>query len=917
MENIDKIINIRVKYSDLIKGMSESAKRIDTLNDRISELKSGLKGLKAARKAGTIDKEAYNEQVAQTTQELVANREEVKALQSAMRLFSREIQDNIKEEKNLEGSVNGLRASIRNLTAEYNALSAADREGSVGNGIAERISKMQAQVSAAEQRLGNFRSNVGNYQSAFNGLNVSVSQIVRELPSATMGANMFFLAISNNIPMLVDEINKLRAANKLAMKEGKQGIPILKQLGAAVFSWNSLISVGITLLTVYGKDIVSWIGNLFKGKQTIDAAKWSMEQMNTAMAEGRRNAQEEITKLDILYNAATDLAKPYEERATAVRKLQELYPAYFGNMNSELIMTGKLKGKYDELKTAIIETSKAKAAADKITQNESIKLDIEGTDEYKVILQNEKRIEELTGKISELQNKGISQDSPLIKGALATISSLENGITHASKSIRKRLELPDDIGDDIREYLKALDQTNKSLADSASTLYTSLSPEEQNKNYEKGEKDAAKFAKTRVKAIEEAKDAALKAEKDYFQLVQQMRTKTKESELKSISEQNSVAKKSAEKRIGEIDILLKTAEGEQAAWLLQEKETLNKRILALDEKYQKDRISVEAKYSEEALRKELAREEARIRARLGMDAQMDALARAQVKNENYSDLKSEDNGKRLSAQRAIAQEELRIAMDKYQALLSMDEATKESLYDSDVAYQTAVLNGEMAVQDAKFETARITKEQAEYQLNTTLTAMSMISGAAANLFNTLAEDNAEFAEFAKLLALFNIGVNTALAISEAIAGNAARPIKMAAAIAAVLSAIAQAYQVLNQAEKPATPKFSRGGLVTGPGTGTSDSIPARLSNGEAVMTARAVVDWGPVLSMMNVSSGGNAIPTSHLPERRAGGMREMEQMLRRVMREMPNPVVTVRDINNGQRRVKVQDETARYTGRKR
>lgn len=916
MENIDKIINIRVKYSDLIKGMSESAKRIDTLNDRISELKSGLKGLKAARKAGTIDEEAYNEQVAQTTQELVANREEVKALQSAMRLYSHEIQDNIKEEKNLEGSVNGLRKSIRDLTAQYNALSAADREGSVGNGIAERISKMQAQVSAAEQRLGNFRSNVGNYQSAFNGLNVSVSQIVRELPSATMGANMFFLAISNNIPMLVDEINKLRAANKLAMKEGKQGIPILKQLGAAVFSWNSLISVGITLLTVYGKDIVSWIGNLFKGKQTIDAAKWSMEQMNTAMAEGRRNAQEEITKLDILYNAATDLAKPYEERATAVRKLQELYPAYFGNMNSELIMTGKLKGKYDELKTAIIETSKAKAAADKITQNESIKLDIEGTDEYKVILQNEKRIEELTGKISELQNKGISQDSPLIKGALATISSLENGITHASKSIRKRLELPDDIGDDIREYLKALDQTNKSLADSASTLYTSLSPEEQNKNYEKGEKDAAKFAKTRVKAIEEAKDAALKAEKDYFQLVQQMRTKTKESELKSISEQNSVAKKSAEKRIGEIDILLKTAEGEQAAWLLQEKETLNKRILALDEKYQKDRISVEAKYSEEALRKELAREEARIRARLGMDAQMDALARAQVKNENYSDLKSEDNGKRLSAQRAIAQEELRIAMDKYQALLSMDEATKESLYDSDVAYQTAVLNGEMAVQDAKFETARITKEQAEYQLNTTLTAMSMISGAAANLFNTLAEDNAEFAEFAKLLALFNIGVNTALAISEAIAGSAAQPIKMAAAIAAVLSAIAQAYQVLNQAEKPATPKFARGGLVTGPGTGTSDSIAARLSNGEAVMTARAVVDWGPVLSMMNVSSGGNAIPTRHLPEK-SSGMRQMEQMFERVMRRLPNPVVTVRDINNGQRRVKVQDETARYTGRKR
>ena len=300
MENIDKIINIRVKYSDLIKGMSESAKRIDTLNDRISELKSGLKGLKAARKAGTIDKEAYNEQVAQTTQELVANREEVKALQSAMRLFSREIQDNIKEEKNLEGSVNGLRASIRNLTAEYNALSAADREGSVGNGIAERISKMQAQVSAAEQRLGNFRSNVGNYQSAFNGLNVSVSQIVRELPSATMGANMFFLAISNNIPMLVDEINKLRAANKLAMKEGKQGVPILKQLGAAVFSWNSLISVGITLLTVYGKDIVGWIGNLFKGREAAMTMAEAQAEVNKQMAESSGSYGDQVAQLRAL-----------------------------------------------------------------------------------------------------------------------------------------------------------------------------------------------------------------------------------------------------------------------------------------------------------------------------------------------------------------------------------------------------------------------------------------------------------------------------------------------------------------------------------------------------------------------------------------------------------------------------------------
>lgn len=908
MENIDKIINIRVKYSDLIKGMSESAKRIDTLNDRISELKSGLKGLKAARKAGTIDEEAYNEQVAQTTQELVANREEVKALQSAMRLYSREIQDNIKEEKNLEGSVNGLRKSIRDLTAQYNALSAADREGSVGNGIAERISKMQAQVSAAEQRLGNFRSNVGNYQSAFNGLNVSVSQIVRELPSATMGANMFFLAISNNIPMLVEEINKLRAANKLAMKEGKQGVPILKQLGAAVFSWNSLISVGITLLTVYGKDIVSWIGNLFKGREAAMTMAEAQAEVNKQMAESSGNYGDQVAKLRALQLQWNQLGDDLKVKTEFVKKNQEAFHKLGVKINDTNDAERLLVERTDDFVLALQARAKA-AAAQKLASEEYASY-------LKVVAETEDELAQAE-RLKSFYVKQKADREKMYSGLTADI--YQRQIRASQTMINQQQKIIDNIQEQRNAamkngnvYAKLQNQYKKQATD----ILNQLEIKEYDPNSEKVEKDALKAAKTRAKAIKEAKDAALKAEKDYFQLVQQMRTKTKESELKSISEQNSVAKKSAEKRISEIDILLKTAEGEQAAWLLQEKETLNKRILALDEKYQKDRISVEAKYSEEALRKELAREEARIRARLGMDAQMDALARAQVKNENYSDLKSEDNGKRLSAQRAIAQEELRIAMDKYQALLSMDEATKESLYDSDVAYQTAVLNGEMAVQDAKLETARITKEQAEYQLNTTLTAMSTISGAAANLFNTLAEDNAEFAEFAKLLALFNIGVNTALAISEAIAGNAARPIKMAAAIAAVLSAIAQAYQVLNQAEKPATPKFARGGLVTGPGTGTSDSIPARLSNGEAVMTARAVVDWGPVLSMMNVSSGGNAIPTRHLPEK-SSGMRQMEQMFERVMRRLPNPVVTVRDINNGQRRVKVQDETARYAGRKR
>ena len=180
-------------------------------------------------------------------------------------------------------------------------------------------------VSAAEQRLGNFRSNVGNYQSAFNGLNVSVSQIVRELPSATMGANMFFLAISNNIPMLVDEINKLRAANKLAMKEGKQGVPILKQLGAAVFSWNSLISVGITLLTVYGKDIVSWIGNLFKGREAAMTMAEAQAEVNKQMAESSGSYGDQVAQLRTLQLQWNQLGDDLKAKTEFVKNNREAF----------------------------------------------------------------------------------------------------------------------------------------------------------------------------------------------------------------------------------------------------------------------------------------------------------------------------------------------------------------------------------------------------------------------------------------------------------------------------------------------------------------------------------------------------------------------------------------------------------------
>lgn len=813
MENIDKIINIRVKYSDLIKGMSESAKRIDTLNDRISELKSGLKGLKAARKAGTIDEEAYNEQVAQTTQELVANREEVKALQSAMRLYSREIQDNIKEEKNLEGSVNGLRKSVRDLTAQYNALSAADREGSVGNGIAERISKMQAQVSAAEQRLGNFRSNVGNYQSAFNGLNVSVSQIVRELPSATMGANMFFLAISNNIPMLVDEINKLRAANKLAMKEGKQGVPILKQLGAAVFSWNSLISVGITLLTVYGKDIVSWIGNLFKGREAAMTMAEAQAEVNKQMAESSGSYGDQVAQLRALQLQWNQLGDDLKAKTEFVKNNREA----FDKLGVAITTVADADNLFIQNTDAFIEAMNLRAQAN--AANEL------ATQKYKdALIARQKAEDKIKRGTGEIVYAGI-----------------------------------DEYGDTSYEYRRR--------------AYTEDEKKEILAEVEALEAEASAFTQLTV-----ARNADAKSILD--------RAGIKESEKSS---------KSANDDPYADESGVKKAERMMEGYYARSKQELQKWVDEQREIIRKTGIDVMGDFE-------------KILSQMDKDVSAEFISQ-------YNQKQSEYRNRILNAQATGGDE---AAQNETVAILREQLAE----FDSYAAAYRAMGDSAIEIDNRRLEMLIRLHDEMNKGAQKEAQSMQMSFQTASDLAGALAGLAEEAGAGAPVVAV--LGMAQAIASMGAALSKAFSTGNIWEGIAASITAIATITSVISQmkslnstaAEEGAKYHYARGGLVTGPGTGTSDSIPARLSNGEAVMTARAVVDWGPVLSMMNVSSGGNAIPTRHLPEK-SSGMRQMEQMFERVMRRLPNPVVTVRDINNGQRRVKVQDETARYAGRKR
>lgn len=524
-------------YKDLIGTIREASAQkkiytaqIELLKTKTQALTAEYNALSKAEKNNAAVSQAQKDKRLDLSLSIAKNKEELALYQGTLKNI-------IKTEQFAEGSINKMSQSLTRMKNIYRNLSAAEREGTRGQTMLKNIDTLDTKIKELDAAMGVHTRNVGNYASGFNMLGFQIQQVARELPSLAYGPQIFFSAISNNLPMLADEISHAKKSVDELKKAGQTFTPVWKQIASSIFSWQTLLVAGVTILTLYGKEITSWVTSLFKGKTAIDAAAAALEQFNSAMAQGSVSAQSELTKLNLLYNAATDLSKPYEERAEAVKKLQDIYPAYFGNMAAEQIMVGNAVGAYENLRDAIIEVAQAQAAKDIITENATKRLKITTSNEYKRIQLYANRIDELQSKINDLQNKGISKESPIIRGLIGSIAGLEKGIERASKAIRTKLELPDDIPNDIREYLALLDEADKELAPTAEKLYTTKTPAELNAEAEKA-RQAAKNA---------AEKAASEQERNYKDLTKKLQKLQDDSEQAEIdSMEEGTAKKLAQ-----------------------------------------------------------------------------------------------------------------------------------------------------------------------------------------------------------------------------------------------------------------------------------------------------------------------------------------------------------------------------------
>ena len=236
-----------------------------------------------------------------------------------------------------------LRNTVRLLEAELERLRLAGETAAPNLDQSANIAQIHALEKQLEELRGKLKllqeesesvqvtpADMPNAQRQFNGLHNSIQQMAREMPSLAMGPQMFFLAISNNLPIFTDELARARKEYDELQKSGKKGTPVWKQVLSSLFSWQTAMTTGIMLLVMYGDEIWDWTKNLFSAKKGVDEFNISVKEMTEIEKDGRAQMVRTRFELKSVINEIKNFTGSKEQEKAKVEELNRKYGESFG-----------------------------------------------------------------------------------------------------------------------------------------------------------------------------------------------------------------------------------------------------------------------------------------------------------------------------------------------------------------------------------------------------------------------------------------------------------------------------------------------------------------------------------------------------------------------------------------------------------
>lgn len=287
-----------VQISKVQKAEEKLAYLQSEEGQRYLELKAKIREVMAAHTANRTQVDALTQAQNRYNQAADATNIQVKELDLQTKILNQTAKYQAQINQSAEGSYNRLAAQYALNKIKLNAMSAAERSATdAGKKLEQETAAIYKEMIRLQEATGNHRLSVGNYAKSWDGLGVSVSQVVRELPAAAVSLNTFFLGISNNIPIVIDEIKKVREQNKALAAEGKPTVSVTKQIISALFSWQTALVVVLYALSAHGKEILHWIQVMWSGQKTVADMADVVDSVDEVLTKNTKSLGEQIATL--------------------------------------------------------------------------------------------------------------------------------------------------------------------------------------------------------------------------------------------------------------------------------------------------------------------------------------------------------------------------------------------------------------------------------------------------------------------------------------------------------------------------------------------------------------------------------------------------------------------------------------------
>jgi len=874
-DKVEKVLDIKVNYNEAIKAIAEYQTKIDTARDAEKNLKKQLKD-------GEISRQQYNE-------EMAASKAYIADCNDSIRIITKTMQNQIKQEKEQEGSLRSLRAELSNLTSEYDAMSEAERKGAKGEELKNKINEVTDALKGAEEETQRYYRNVGNYKNAIieaANANIPFVEQINQMVTALGGLKDYFSGVKGEM---------------VAVSAGTSGLTkVLKLLKVA------LVSTGIGALVVALGSLVAWFTKTQKGVETANKIMGALG-----------------ATINVIIDRASKLGSALVNLFTGnFKKAGEDAKAVFSGIGKEIADETKQAWKLAEVLNEIDKKEVMLSMSRAANRAEIEKLKKAADDQT---LSTQERIK-AAEKAAEIEKKDLNVQTQLAEARLANTL----GFTKMTGEVRKLMEqikagdvtadevigklgLSESTIEDLKNFRDQFNELQELMEDS----YGRQTEQQNTLNSIRQEgADKAKEAKQKeLEAIRAAEDAMLALVKDkreqarkeveltYSRQIEDLKISLKQEEnltvkarqaindqIKALEQQKSIElqKLSDEELQKEIDNRTKlislqlesVREGSEQEYQLKMQQLDAQRAAELADKELTEQMkqAIVDKYSKQMDDLVTQREQE-------ISEKQQEVVRVRLENEI---MQMQQSG---ASELEILQEQAEQKLEFLNSVQQQEGESEQEFLNRKLQANQEYLDAKQAIADKEVEI-----EQVKFQ------AIETITSGLSSAFETLGENNKTFAILSKTLALAEIAINTGKALAAGIAQAQSVPFPanlaaIATTVATILSNIATATKTVKSA------KFATGGLVTGPGTGTSDSIPAQLSNGEAVMTARATSMFAPLLSSFNQMGGGVPINVTQTSSQALG-----EDMLARAVAkgvQSIRPVVSVEEINNVSNRVKV------------